>query len=422
VVKTRMPRFGAFVAAGIASMTLGAGCGAVLGEEDGGTVVIGVDLALSGGGSTLGEIYQQAIELRVKQVNDQGVLRDNLQLALEPRDNRSESGVSAENLATLARDDSVDAIITAGCAECLTEDVVNTLNQELVPTIALGGSSALIQPVEERRPIFRLGPNAVDNAALLANTMNETDGVSTIGLVNTDDNYGQEGRQQMEVAIGRQGIDLEMPVSETVAAGDDLGGVASSLAGYRSDEGFDEFGQSVEGDPLDAVVIWAPSPLAGEFAVALRAAGYEGSLYLDAVAADDVLLIGEPGSALVDATMVFTETLVIDDVIATSPAKAARKAWVRDYTARYGAYDAASSYAADAVELVVQAVNSLDGGEDVEGAAAEPDRESLLGQIELLNIEGFTGTIQMKPNQHSGLHSQSLTTLVARGERWRPAA
>ena len=36
--------------------------------------------------------------------------------------------------------------------------------------------------------------------------------------------------------------------------------------------------------------------------------------------------------------MVFTQILAIDDVIATTPAKAARKQWFRDYTSRYGSY------------------------------------------------------------------------------------
>ena len=47
--------------------------------------------------------------------------------------------------------------------------------------------------------------------------------------------------------------------------------------------------------------------------------------------------------------------MVIDDVIATTPAKAARRQWFQDYTARFGGYNGLSSFAADAVQLIADA-------------------------------------------------------------------
>lgn len=47
--------------------------------------------------------------------------------------------------------------------------------------------------------------------------------------------------------------------------------------------------------------------------------------------------------------------MVIDDVIATTPAKAARRQWFQDYTARFGSYNGSSSFAADAVQLIADA-------------------------------------------------------------------
>ena len=58
--------------------------------------------------------------------------------------------------------------------------------------------------------------------------------------------------------------------------------------------------------------------------------------------------------------MVFTQTMVIDDVIATTPAKAARKQWFRDYTARCGSYYGISSFAADALQLITDAAVRAD--------------------------------------------------------------
>lgn len=156
-------------------------------------------------------------------------------------------------------------------------------------------------------------------------------------------------------------------------------------------------------------MVWAPAELSGQVAVSLREAGYNGPLYLDAAAAGDLFLSGANRGALTGATMVFTETMVMDEVVATSPAKAARKTWFQDYTARYGTYHAFSSFAADAVTLVVDAVNQTGG----------PNRTELRDTIEATQIDGLSGLIRMTPSQHSGLTPQSLTLLTVQGDRWR---
>ena len=87
-----------------------------------------------------------------------------------------------------------------------------------------------------------------------------------------------------------------------------------------------------------------------------------GRLYFDAAAAGDLFLAAGRGRAPPNnATMVFTQILAIDDVIATTPAKAARKQWFRDYTSRYGSYSGVAAFAADAVELIADAVAKVGG-------------------------------------------------------------
>ena len=114
-----------------------------------------------------------------------------------------------------------------------------------------------------------------------------------------------------------------------------------------------------------------------------------------------------PGG-VANATMVFTQILAIDDVIATTPAKAARKQWFRDYISRYGSYSGVASFAADAATLIGDAV-----------AQAGSDREQIRSIIETSQIDGLSGPIRITPDNHSGLMPQALTMLVARSGRWR---
>ena len=107
--------------------------------------------------------------------------------------------------------------------------------------------------------------------------------------------------------------------------------------------------------------------------------------------------------------MVYVPTLAIDDVIATTPAKAARKRWFEDYTSRYGVYQGPASFAADAVRLIADAV----------GRSGSTERAALRNRLETTRIEGLSGPIRITPNNHSGLMPQALTMLVARNGRWR---
>src|SRR5690606_10592734 len=108
-------------------------------------------------------------------------------------------------------------------------------------------------------------------------------------------------------------------------------------------------------------------------------------------------------------TMVFTQTMVIDDVIATTPATAARKQWFRDYTARYGSYNGFSSFAADAVQMITNALQQ----------SASASRDSIRSIVETSQFDGLSGPIRITPDNHSGLMPQALTVLVARNGRWR---
>lgn len=373
-------------------------------------MLIGVDLPTSGEASDLGEVYSRALQLRVEQVNQQGLLRGR-RLSLEVMDNRSDSDTSKANIQKLASNPDVRAIITSGCEEC-AEEIAQIVNDAGVPTVALAASAGFSEPVEERQYLFKIGPNAGHDASLLANELVRAE-VDTVALAATDDAYGAEGLAQMETAL--QGTDIEIVLTEQLVASEDsLRSSAERIASYLpqppvlSELGLPPDLSAQEPGP-DAVVIWAFDPVAGDFTEALHAAGYSGSLYLDAVAATDPFLTGASGAAYNNAVMVFTETLVIDEVIATSPAKAARQTWFRDYTSRFGTYHAFSSFGADTIQLLVEAINQ----------AGVAERNTLRDAIEGARFDGFTGPMRMTPLNHSGLRPQALTTLVVRGDRWR---
>lgn len=373
-------------------------------------MLIGVDLPLSGEASELGRVYRDALQLRVDQVNQQGLLRGR-RLSLEVIDNRSDSDTAKANIQDLASNPDVRAIVTSGCEEC-AEEIAQIVNDAGVPTIALAASAGFSEPVEERQYLFKIGPNAGHDASLLTNELVRAE-VGTVALAATGDAYGAEGLTQMEAALAATDIEIVL-TEQLVASEDSLRSSAERIASYLPQPpALPELGLSPDPSAQepgpDAVVIWASDPVAGDFAEALHAADYSGNLYLDAVAATDPFLTAASSAAYNNAIMVFTETLVIDEVIATSPAKAARQTWFRDYTSRFGTYHAFSSFGADTIQLLVEAINQ----------AGVAERSTLRDAIEGAQFDGFTGPMRMTPLNHSGLRSQALTTLVVRGDRWR---
>lgn len=394
------------MSAGLALAVVSSGCTVMMSEPEPEVVRIAADLELSGAGSELGVVYRNALELRVEQINQQGLLIGDRRLDLVVRDNRSDPAVAANNIREFANDPSVNAIVTGACADCMLS-AVDIVNEARVPTIALAATADVAEPVEERSSVFKLGPNADQVAAALAREMSAA-GVETLAVVATDDRYGSDGVEEMRTAASRAGLEIVLDERLTLGGGG-LSGTAQTIAELRTEDPSDPFNQQPPEGP-DAVVAWGMAPFGVEVTAALRNAGYEGQMFLDSGAAEELFITGS-SDVLTGAVMIFTEALVIDQVIATSPAKANRQNWFNDYTARYGSYHAFSSFAADAVEVIVSAINET-------GAT---DRSGLRSALEVTETDGFTGPIRMSPQHHSGLMTQALEALVAREDRWQLA-
>lgn len=383
----------AALASAVLATTL-TGCQFGSGQEDDSPIVIAADLELSGASAALGKAYQRALELKVEQLNSSGALGAR-KIDLKVKDNRSDDAESLRNINDFSSDPRVSAIIMGGCNECAV-GAARTIGEKRIPTIALASAGAITEPVAERRYVFKLAPNATDSAAALAAELGRR-GVKKVALLHSDDSYGREGLTALRRQFDKTGVRLVG--TESVRVTDtDVSGQVEEL---------------VDGKP-QAMLLWTPPEQAALAAASARQNRFTGSLFLDASAAGD-LFLGASSRSTDKATLIFTQTMVIDDVIATTPAKAARRQWFQDYTARFGGYNGFSSFAADAVQLITNGVLR---------AGAKPgtvDREALRDVLETSQLDGLSGPIRMTPDNHSGLMPQALTTLVARGGRWRLA-
>lgn len=362
--------------------------------QDTSPIVIAADLELSGASAPIGMVYQRALELKVEQLNSSGALGGR-KIELKVKDNRSDAAESLRNINDFSSDSRVTAIIMGGCNECAV-GAVRTIGEKRIPTVALASSGEVTEPVAERRYVFKLAPNAADSAAALTTELTRRN-IRKVAVLHSADKYGQEGLAALNSEFTKAGI--RMARAESVRTTDT--------------EVSTQIDSLVDKKP-EALIVWTPPEQASLAATTARQSRYNGALFFDASAAGD-LFLGASARSTERATLIFTQTMVIDDVIATTPAKAARRQWFQEYTARFGGYNGYSSFAADAVQLIADA--ELRAG----GEPGKVDRNALRDVLETAQLDGLSGPIRMTPDNHSGLMPQALTTLVARGGRWRLA-
>lgn len=409
---TRRPAGRVLALVGIAVLAAGlmaGGCGVWSSPADPAVVVVGVDMDLTGNaagldGRTAGlnapaagraGAFDHALQLTAERINERGLAGAGRRVELRVLDNRGDPALSAQNLATLASDPEVTAVITAGCASC----VIDAAGSLSVPVIALTGEETVAAPAAERRWVFRLGPNAADDADVLSAAM-AADGLATVAVVAASDGYGRDGVRWFAAAAQRDGLAVTTTVEAPAAATEaELTALATSLLDRRRRSA------TVDDDGPDAVLLWTYASQATVIAQALRAAGYGGRFYADMVAVDE--LFG-PGP-LVGARLVATPTAVAAERIAASPAAAMRQEWVLSYVSRYGGYRLHATWAADALLVLADAVSR----------AGTPSRAEVRARIESTRIDGITGPIRFTAEQHSGLLPGAVVVLTADGDRWQ---
>ena len=387
----RLPRLA--TASVVASTLLLAGltgCTSDDGGSGGGsdTIVIGADLDNS---STVDIAYGRALRLRIEQENASGRL-GNKKLVLRAQDNRADPATSLRNLNAFAGDPAVAAVVMGSCDNCVVE-AARTIGTKKIPTVALAAADEVAQPIADRQYVFKIGPNSADSAATMVAELRRAK-VPNAAILYSDDLYGHGGEKALTAELAKANIPLTLSRSVKPTATD----VSQAV------------GTLVEAKPAALLVLTGPDQ-AALAATSAKAAAFDGRLYFDAAAASDLFIPKAAAAATTSATMVFTQILAIDDVIATTPAKASRKQWFRDYISRYGSYSGVASFAADAVDLIAAAVARVGNNHD-----------QIRTILETSQIDGISGPIRLTPANHSGLMPQALTLLVARAGRWRLAS
>ncbi|MBO0869385.1 MAG: ABC transporter substrate-binding protein [Micromonosporaceae bacterium] len=362
--------------------------------KDTSDIVIGASLELSGAYAAIGTTYQQALQLRVDEVNSEGGV-DGRQLRLEVVNNKSDPTDSAASVVDLLSRPGIAAMVL-GYNTDTAKNSAKTVADKQVTTIALAPGDAAADPVNQRAYTFKIGPNATDTGTVLADYLTNTLKKNTVALLGTNDAAGKDQTAVLDTTLGNRVV-----AHSTFSPSENENGLSTRVA-------------NVLVAAPDALIVSTLPDQAWAVARQARRHGFTGPIMFNATAAGDLfnaatLVSSTSGPPSTQIYLVATQTLVSDDVVSVTPADAARRQWFSDYLAKFGGYSGYSSYAADAIDMIVAAVRTAGG----------TDHVRLRSAVENAQFDGVTGLIRMTPAGHSGLSPSSLTVLQAGTDRWQ---
>jgi branched-chain amino acid transport system substrate-binding protein len=353
-----------------------------------GAIPIGVDIELSGPASVQGTAYKNALELYASQVNDDGGVLDGRKIDLIIRDNKSDPTQSVQIAKGFIDNDHVVGIVGGGTSPT-TLSLADTVEAAGVPTVSMGSSDAIVNPVAKRQYLFKTPADNSQVAALMVKDMQDR-GFRTVGFIGVDNAYGESGLTAFRAAAEAAGIT-----------------VTGTEKFAPTDKDFTAQLTNLVAASPDAIVSWAIPPGAGIVAQNARSSGFDGQLYFDAGAGAELFLKGA-GDAANGVFMIHPTVLVADEAPEAAPGRQQMEDFYQAYTDEYGAYSGFASYAADALGLLVAAIEK----------AGSTDGAEIRTALEGLDYTGTGGAYLMTAQDHSGLTDASMSLLTVKDGAW----
>ncbi len=356
-----------------------------------GEMIVGANLEITGTGSTLGKLQEQALQIGAQVLNTSGFPFGDKRYAvrLVVKDNGGDPQRAAEISEQLIAQDKVSAIVGGTTVETAMS-MLAVAEQRKVPLLCLNSGDEMTIPLPQRKFVYKLGPNATDVAAVLAKEIPRHQTGSVALLANVD-GHGEAGARALPRALTAAGVT-----------------VATTVRLPTAGRAYTDAVKQIVTSKAKAVVVWALAPTSAAAVAALRGGGYTGKIFLDAGAGADETLRGPNGSTVDGAFIVHPTVLGGAPARATTTSGLAARDFIYRYIQHYGTFGGFAPYAADALNLLAVAARR----------AKSLDPQRLRGRLEAGAVEGITGAYAFQPISHGGLEPDALVTFTAHQGAW----
>jgi branched-chain amino acid transport system substrate-binding protein len=329
----------------------------------------------------VGLAQQRALSIEVNKINSTGVVvGDRLRkVRVQVLDNGSDPARAASQAQQFAANGSMVAILggaTAGTAKAMAA----VAEQHKIPLLATASADSILQPITDRRFVFKLGPDSPDVASLLTTSIRGLN-LNRLALVAEISDHGDSGVSAVTTSANNDGRDVVTTVRIPVVA-----------KNYKTQA------SRVMAAAPDAVIIWALAPTSGLFARALRDAKYAGPMFFDTGAASDDSLSAPNRGATVNSYLVAPQIMAGQPIAVTTPAELDQRDFFQQYTQLYGAFSAIGVFGADALILIAEAARR----------GKSSSRLRIRDELESAPFDGLAGEYSFSTISHGGVEADSL--------------
>lgn len=295
--------------------------------------------------------------------------------------------------------DNVDLIVgssTSSSALAVVEAVAGTET----PLIALGASSRIVAPMDDKRHwVFKTSSNDSLVATAIVQHMKEH-GVKTVGFIGFNEAFGESWLTEIKHYADAHKIELV--------------GVERFNPGDTSTTA--QVLRIMAAKP-DAVLIAAAGTPAALPHIALKERGYKGKIYqTHGAASSDVLRIG--GKALNGSYLPVGPNLVWEQLPDSYPTKAVSAEFVPQYEQRFGE-NSRTTYAAQAYDVLLFLEYAVPQALQHAKPGTKAFRHALRDALEnIKNLPANSGVYNMTAADHSGQNDYSRVMVSIQNEKW----
>lgn len=359
-------------------------------DTSGDVVKLGVTLELSGGEAVIGDAYRKGMEAALERINEEGVL-DGKKIELVIRDNKSEPAESLQIVKGFLEDDSIVGILGGG-ASSTTLSFVSAAAAEGVPVISMGGSDAIVLPVEDRHWIFKTSPLLSQSAEVQVADM-KARGITKVAYLAVANAYGDVALEGFQRVAEQEGVDV-VAVERFQLTDKDYSAQVTKIMGSNPD-----------------AIVGAANPLGSAILTQnARQLGWDKPIYFD-VGSGSPIFLERAGDAAEGVFGVHPAALLGDRAPESLPNYDVLTDFYERFTSKFGDFSGFASYGADAVGLMAAAID--------EAGTADP--AAVRDALETLEYMGVEGEFRMTDEDHVGLQTSSLRLLEVRDGQWEMA-
>ncbi len=342
---------------------------------------VGCAFAVTGKASWLGEPERNTAEMVAKEINEAGGINGH-KLVLHIEDTQGDNTRAVNAVKKLIKKDNVCAII--GPSRSGTSMAVLPVVAEAeVPLVSCAGAAVIVEPVEERKWVFKVPQRDSDCVKRIYDHM-ASKGITKIGIITGTTGFGAAGRAQLkDIAVTYK---LEIVADETYSPADT--DMTAQLIKIRTAGAQALVNWSIV--PAQSIVPQNMQQL--KLAIPLyQSHGFGNVKYAEAA--------GEAGNGIIFPG---GRLLAVETVPDSNPQKKVLVDYKTAYEKTYN--DTVSTFGGHAYDALWIVVNALKKVGD--------DPAKLRDEIENTEFIGTAGIFKMSPKDHCGLGKDAFEMLT----------